>query len=310
MIDVLIIGGGPAGLSAALILARCRRSVIVVDSGSGRNERAQEVHGFLTRDGISPEEFRARARRDVLRYGVTILDAQAVKAVRHARGHFSVSVRESSDGSQGERTIESVLLLLATGVIDKVPKLPGFDRFYGSCVHHCPYCDGWEHRDQRLVAFGDGDDAIGLALSLRNWSERVSACTNGGSISAEKRAASAARGITLHESPVRSLEGDGDRLERIVLSGGESLECDALFFNTGQGLRSDLPKRLGCCIRDDEKVETDERQCTGVPGLYLAGDADEDVQFVINAAAEGARAAVAMNRELQERAERAARGSS
>lgn len=310
MTDVLIIGGGPAGLSAALILARCRRSVIVIDSGNGRNARAPQVNGYLTRDGIAPEELRSRARRDVLRYGVTILDATAVQSARHAGGRFTVRVRESSDRADGERTIESTLLLLATGVIDKVPKLPGFDRFYGSSVHHCPYCDGWEHRDQRLVAFGEGDDAIGLALSLRNWSARVSACTNGGEVSAEKRATAAAMDITLHENRVWSLEGAGDRLERVELSGGGSVACDALFFNTGQGLRSDLPQQLGCCIGDDEKVETDERQCTGVPGLYLAGDADQDVQFVINAAAEGARAAVAMNRELQERAERAAGGTS
>jgi len=302
MTDVLIIGGGPAGLSAALILARCQRSVIVIDAGEGRNHRAHEVHGFLTRDGIAPAEFRDRARRDVLRYGVTLLDAEALSAALQSNGRFRVRIRETVNGAERERTIESVLLLLATGVRDKVPNLPGFDRFYGSSVHHCPYCDGWEHRERRLVAFGDGDDAIGLAMSLRTWSSRVSACTNGGAVSAEKRTVAAALGIELHEGAVRSLEGAHDRIERVLFSGGASTECDALFFNTGQGLRSDLAKQLGCCIGDNQKVQTDERQCTGVPGLYLAGDADEDVQFVVNAAAEGARAAVAINRELQDRA--------
>jgi thioredoxin reductase len=171
---------------------------------------------------------------------------------------------------------------------------------YGSSVHHCPYCDGWEHRGERLAAYGKGRAAVGLALSLRTWSDRVVACCDGERLSEEDRALAERNEIGVREDGVVRLEGDDGELRRIHFERGAPLECDALFFNTGQVQRSDLPRRLGCSFKDDGGVRTSDRQCTDVPGLYLAGDADKDVQFVIVAAAEGATAAVAMNRELQD----------
>ncbi len=191
-------------------------------------------------------------------------------------------------------------LLVATGMRDHVPRIDGLEPLYGISVHHCPYCDGWEHRDKRLAAYGEGDAALGLACSLRTWSPRITACTIGGAIDEEMRARAARLGIDVREEPVTRLEGEGGLLRRIHFDSAAPLDCDALFFNTGQAQRSDLPRLLGCDFKSDGGVATNDRQCTGVPGLYLAGDADRDVQFSIVAAAEGAVAATAINRELQD----------
>lgn len=307
MHDVLIIGGGPAGLSAALVLGRCRRDVLLIDDDHGRNRRARELHGFLTRDGVSPADLRAAGRAEAQRYGVQVVAGTVTHAERVAGGfrityrHERTDAAQSSPGSDSgtEGNAAGRTLLLATGMRDLLPPLPGIDEFYGTTVHHCPYCDGWEHRDARLVAYGAGDRGVGLALSLRTWSGQVIACTAGDEVSAGMRTRAQRRGITIREERIVRLEGAAGRLERVVFAEGAALACDALFFNTDQLQRSDLPRRLGCSFRDNGGVATDERQCTGISGLYLAGDADKDVQFAIVAAAEGAAAAVAINHELQ-----------
>lgn len=293
MLDVIIVGGGPAGLSAALVLARARRSVVVIDNGKQRNRRALEMHGYLTRDCIAPSEFLDLARRDVGQYPARLISGEAVRATRVDGGGFEVELA-------GGEALRSRKLLLATGVVDLLPKLPGFDELYGSSVHHCPYCDGWEHRDQRLAAYGKGKAGLGLAIALRTWSEDVVACTDGEALSAEEAARARRCGITVRAEPVSGLSGEGGRLREVRFESGPALARDALFFNTGQVQRSPLAKLLNCEFRDDGGVVTNNKQCTGVPGLYLSGDADRDVQFVINAAAEGATAAVAINRELQD----------
>lgn len=292
VLDAVIVGGGPAGLSAALVLARCRRRLAVVDEGHGRNRAALELHGFLTRDGTPPGEFIRLGYGELAKYHVPVVHRRAVDAAFES-GEFRV-VLDTGESLRARK------LLVATGVRDILPDLPGFDALYGVSIHHCPYCDGWEHRDQRLVAYGAGRAAVGLALSLRTWSESVTACTAGETLEAQDRARAERNGIAVREEAVTELVAAGGKLERIRFADGPDLACEALFFNTGQVQRSDLPRRLNCRFRDDGGVVTDNRQCTGVPGLYLAGDADKDVQFVINAAAEGATAAVAINRELQD----------
>lgn len=303
MHDVVIVGAGPAGLSAALVLGRCRRDVVVIDSGKPRNARSLRANGFLTRDGTPPEELRRKGRAEVEKYGVRLFDGEVTDARQVAGGTFAVTAKIAA-GRAGGGAESSVFntrkLLLATGLIDCVPAIEGFDTFYGVSVHHCPYCDGWEHRGQRLVAYGKGDKAVGLAISLRTWSERVVACTDGEPARDELREQAARVGVTICEEPVRCLEGDSGRLTRVVFGDGTALACDAVFFNTGQLQRSGLPQILGCAFKEDGGVRTTDRQCTEIPGLYLAGDADKDVQFVVVAAAEGAVAAVAINRELQD----------
>ncbi|QDV39579.1 NAD(P)/FAD-dependent oxidoreductase [Tautonia plasticadhaerens] len=299
--DVLVVGGGPAGLSAALVLGRCRRRVIVVDSGRPRNAAALRSHGYLTRDGIGPHELLRLGREEVARYGVEVLDDEVVDArCPSPDGSPGPGAAAFEAETRSGRRLRSRKLLLATGVRDVLPPVEGAERYYGRGVHHCPYCDAWEHRDARLAAYGAGGAAVGLALSLRTWSDRVTACTDGRPVDAGDRARLRRNGIALRTEPVARLDGDDEALGAIVFEGGRSIRCDALFFNTGQVQRSTLPGMLGCEYREEGQVETHGKQHTCTPGLFMAGDADGDVQFLIVAAAEGARAATAINRELQD----------
>jgi len=293
--DVAIIGGGPAGLSAALVLGRCRRQVVVFDHGKPRNLAAVEMHGYLGRDGIPPLEFRSMGRREAQRYGVECVAAEVaeVRLCCEKPSEFEIQ-------PVGGSAIRVRKLLLATGVKDCLPEIEHIADFYGKSVHHCPYCDGWEHRDKRLAAVGAGDAAIGLALSLRTWSDRVTACTSGVPLKGSDRERCTRNGIACRDqTPVR-LEGRDGQLQRIVFAAGPPLECDALFFCSDQVQRSQLPIALGCDCDEQGLIVTRGKQNAGVCGLFLAGDADGDVQFAIVAAAEGATAATAINRELQD----------
>ncbi len=207
------------------------------------------------------------------------------------------------------RTFFSRKLLLATGVRDVLPAIEGAETYSGRGVYHCPYCDGWEHRDAALVAYGAGRAAAGLALSLRTWSSRVTACTDGEPLAPKDRARLLRNGIALRTGHILRLDGDGGVLRRIHFEIGPPLDGDALFFNTEQFQHSRLPIALGCEAKAHQRIRTHHRPDTCVPGLLVAGDAAGDVPFVIVAAAEGARAAVAINSELQAEDRGAARPS-
>lgn len=293
--DVIIVGGGPAGLSAALVLGRARRRVLVCDAGRPRNAAAVESHNYLTRDGVGPGEILRLGREEIARYGVEFRATTVASAGRGGAGRGGFEVVTES----GER-FASRTLLLATGVVDVLPDIPGFREFYGRGVHHCPYCDGYEYRDRRIVAYGRGDKAVGLALNLRSWSPRVVACADGGAVADGQWGRCRRREIAVRTERVVGLEGRDGRVRRVVFAEGPPVECDAVFFNTEQFQRSDLPRQLGCRYDPKGHVATEHRQGTGIPGLFVVGDADDDVQFVIVAAAEGATAAVALNRQLQE----------
>lgn len=293
--DVAIIGGGPAGLSAALVLGRCRRRVILLDHGKPRNYAAVEMHGYLGHDGIPPLKLRELGRRECEKYGVEFVDAVVTGACLCGEepSEFELQV-------EGRSTFTARKLLLATGVKDCLPDIEGINDFYGQSVHHCPYCDGWEHRDERLVAVGSGKAAVGLALSLRTWSDKVTACTSGQPVDADDRQRVERHGIALREEVPIRIEGRDGQLERIHFAAGLPLECDALFFSSDMVQRSKLPTAFGCECDEQGLIITEGKQRVGVCGLFLAGDADGDVQFAIVAAAEGATAATAINRELQD----------
>jgi thioredoxin reductase len=217
---------------------------------------------------------------------------------------------EMTDSAAGRRTMFSVTLgdgsthscrklLLATGVIDVLPDVAGVEEFYGRSVHHCPYCDGYEHRDESIAAYGQGASAAGLALNLLTWSSRITACTDGTALSTSQRRRLRRNGIGLREERIVQLEGANGKLERLVFVNGPALDCTAMFFNTEHLQRSPLAEQLGCDQDRAGHIITSRKQRTRRPGLFLAGDADGDVQFVIVAAAEGATAAVAINKELQ-----------
>jgi thioredoxin reductase len=292
MLDVVIVGAGPAGSNAALLLGRCRRKVVVVDSGRLRNASARHMHGFLTRDGIAPAEFLRIAHAQLRPYENVELRPGTASTARRDGDHFAVVLK---DGTR----LRSRKLLLATGVVDHLPPIEGVEAFYGSSVFHCPYCDGWEVRDQRLAVYGRGDKGVGLARTLIGWSRKLVVCTDGPArLRDEDRAWLARNRLAVRQERVAGLEGADGRLERVVFAHGDPLPCRALFFNTAQAQRSTLPAQLGCQMTPKGAVEKRGRCKTSVPGLYVAGDASKDVQMVISAAAEGAVAAFAINKEL------------
>lgn len=292
MLDVVIVGGGPAGLSAALVLGRCRRRVVVIDAGKPRNQASHAVHGYLTRDGTPPLELLTIAREQLRPYGTELIDGEVVAARRSSHG-FEV---ELDDASRlfGRR------LLLATGMRDRLPAVEGFAPLYGKTAHHCPFCDGWEVRDQPLVAYARGPDAAEYALLLASWSRDVLLCTDGEPLSTEHAMRLARAGIAVRTDRVARLDGHRGHLERVVFESGDSIARRALFFHLGCEPSTGIAERLGCKTTEDSGVLTDELEESTQPGVWVAGDASKDVLLAIVAAAEGARAAVDIHRSLVE----------
>ncbi len=292
MYDVIIVGAGPAGLSAALILGRSRRRVLVCDSGHPRNAASRAMHGFLTRDGMPPLEFLAVARDQLRQYdSVELRDIEVLSAQCRPDARFHVRLKDGSEHISRK-------LLIATGVVDHLPAIPGFRELYGVSVFHCPYCDGWEVRDRPLAVYGSGARGLGLSLELTGWSRDLVLCTDGPSgIDGDGLARLARNGINIREEPVACLDGTV-RLERVVFTSGDPLPRHALFFTTGQTQQSELALGLGCDFNEKGTVRTGKYESTHLPGLYVAGDASRAVQWVVVAAAEGAEAAFAINADL------------
>jgi thioredoxin reductase len=293
MFDVIVIGGGPAGLSAALMLGRCRRSVLLCDLGEPRNKRSHALHGYLTRDGVAPAAFTELGRAELAQYGVALRAIGAI-SVDPAPDGFRIAL---TDG--GEETARFVLI--ATGVIDDLPAIPGFQECYGHSIFHCPYCDGWEWRDRRLAVFGRGREAAHMGLGLKTWSADVVVCTNGTPISRALRERLARNRIAVRTEEVDGVEHRDGALTAIRFRAGEPVHRDALFFTTGQHPQSDLAARVGCVLSHRGTVKTGTLCDTNVPGIFVAGDASYDAQFVVVAASEGVKAAVAINKALQKR---------
>jgi thioredoxin reductase len=293
--DVIIIGGGPAGLSAALVLARCRRRLLVCDAGHPRNARSSALHGFLSRDCIPPLELLRLGREELRPYGVEPRHV-TVTTLAHTGDFFEAALDD-------HQTVRARMALIATGVRDHVPEIAGLQECYGVTVHHCPYCDGWEHRDQAVAVIGRGTSGAGLALSLKTWTSRVVLCTNGTRVIRPRdRQQLDHEGIELQTSRIVRVEHDGPLVRAMVFANGASICCEAVFFSERQSQQCDLAARLGCEMNRGGVVKTDNLGQTHLPGLYVVGDASRDVQFAIVAAAEGAKAAVAINKALQARA--------
>jgi thioredoxin reductase len=293
--DVVIVGAGPAGLSAALILGRCRRSVLICDTGKPRNAKSQALHGYLTRDGIPPLDLLALGRRELVPYETVHFRPLAVTDAQcQPDGRFTVTL-------DGGEVVTSRKLLLATGVLDLLPDIDGIGDMYGRSVFHCPYCDGWEVRDQPIAIYGRGRRGLGLSLELTAWSRDLVLCTDGPSeIDADGRARLERNGIALREERVTAVTGRDGILERIVFAAAEPLPRRAMFFTLGQYQRSELAIRLGCELNDKGTVRTGKYETTHLPGLFVAGDASRAVQWAIVAASEGAEAAFAINTGLLE----------
>ena len=291
--DCIVIGAGPAGLSASLFLARYLRRTLTFHHNSPRNEYAHGVHGFLGHHGIRPGELLARGRDEVTIHGGLIVEACVTGVEAVSSEHFRVFV--------GERVFDARRLLLATGLRDLTPDCPGFREFYGSSVFHCPDCDGYEVRDKRVAVLAHGDNAVGFTENILTWTRHVTLLTDQNEIS--DRAKLDALDVAVRSERVVALEGDTStrQLQRVMFAEGEVLECDALFFNLGTELATDFHETLGCRL-DPEcgLLWVDETQQTSIKGVYAAGDITPHSQLAIVAAAEGAMAAIHIHRSLND----------
>jgi thioredoxin reductase len=299
--DCIVIGAGPAGLSASLFLARYLRRTLTFHHNSPRNEYAHGVHGFLGHHGIRPGELLARGRDEVMSHGGLIIEACVTAVERVSAEHFRVFVGEDVNE---RRVFDARRLLLATGLRDLTPDCPGFREFYGWSVFHCPDCDGFEVRDKRVAVLTRGNNSLGFVENLLTWTRKLTLLTDGGEISSEDRAKLAELGVGLRTDAVLRLEGDKStkQLQRVLFAEGEPLECDALFFSLGTELATDFHETLGCRL-DPEcgLLWVDDTQQTSVNGVYAAGDLTPQSQLAVVAAAEGAMAAIHIHRSLQDK---------
>jgi thioredoxin reductase len=291
--DVVIAGAGPAGLSAALILGRACRSVLLCDTGTPRSWASKEMHAYLSRDGISPAEFLRTGRKELERYGgVHFRPVEVTGARRNSAGGFEITLVKRTN-------VTTRKLLIATGVYDLVPRIPGIDALFGTSVFQCPYCDGWEMRDRRVAVYGKRQRGFEMARAMTAWAKDIILFTDGpAGFSATERTHLERNGIRLSEKKVASLSGARGKLKAVVVEDGERILRDTLFFDTPIRGQSRLAESLGCQFRRDGGIKSGRYEATNVPGVYVAGNIIRDVQLSIVAAAEGARAAFGINRAL------------
>ena len=295
--DVIVIGGGPAGLSGALILARARRSVLVIDAGSPRNAPATGIHGLLGHDGLPPSELLERGRSEVRRYGGRLMPAE-VSSARREGDDFVVRLKDGTTASARR-------LLVTTGLVDELPDLPGLRERWGRDVLHCPYCHGWEVRDQAIGVLASGPNSVHQALLFRQLSADVVYFGHTMPPDTDQSRQLAARGVRLVEGEVVSLEIVDDRLSGVRLGDGEVISRDALVVSPRMVARAGFLADLGLTPKEHpsglgQHIEADAAGSTGVPGVWAAGNVTDLAAQVGMSASAGAWAAIRMNAALVE----------
>ena len=286
--DVVIVGGGAAGLSAALVLGRARRRVAVVDAGAPRNAAASHMHGFLSRDGMPPLDLLAAGRAEVTGYGVELVDDRVLRI----EGAFAVRL-------SGGRTLSARRILLATGLRDELPEIPGVRERWGRDLLHCPYCHGWEVRDEPLAVLGTHPAAVEHAQLVRQWSDDVVFFAHTQALDAAERAELEARGIGIVDGVVARLVVEGDRLAGVELVDGRVIVRTAVFIRPGAVPHADgLVADLGCDVDDAGFVVVDAAGRTSKAGVWAAGNVADPRAQVITAAGAGSAAAIAINADL------------
>ncbi len=290
--DVIIVGGGPAGCSAAVVLARSKRRVLIIDEGKQRNLRSQGMHGYLTRNGILPTDYLSQAYKELDEYSVTHVSAKAVKAKALADKGFEVI-----DNTRKKHLCKR--LLIATGVTDNIPDIPGMAELWGRSVFHCPYCDGWECKDGTIGLYAKKHNGYGMAMALRQLCDNVILFTDGSyHINPLQRQQLQVCNIKVVSTRIKELVQKQRKLTAVELTDGKVINCDAMFVQHGHKVNDDLLRQLGCNCTKKGAAVVNRRQETNIPGVYVAGDASYDIHFVVVAAAEGAKAAVAINNDM------------
>lgn len=292
--DAIVVGGGPAGLSAATWLGRYRRSTLVVDSGEYRNRWVDHSHGYLGADPQVPMQMLDKARQDLRQYPhVELCHGKASAARRDERDRFVVTV--------GNQDFVGLRMVLATGVVDRFPEVENFFEHYGASVFHCPSCDGYEAQGKRVVIFGWSENVAGFALTVSDWVKDLTVVTEGRPFEGEEahRRVLERNGVELLEDDAVELVGTRGNLEGVCLAGGRVLGADLVFFSIAHHPRLALAEQLGCEITEEGCLLVDRDCQTSVEGLYAAGDITPGFQLAPVAAGKGTVAGVAAAASLR-----------
>jgi len=292
--EIGIVGGGPAGLSAAIWSARYLHSVALVDGGDPRNWETRWINGYLGLPGVTPPELRGGARDECRKYGVELIDNVVLRAERQHDDEILLHVEGG-----GQLIVQR--LLLAIGIRDVWPDIPGLAHAYGANVHVCPDCDGYEARGKKVVVIGNGRRALGMALNLSTWTDDIIICTNGRAPEMDEPEYCTkleALNIPVLTEPIVRVNSEGSKIQCLLLESGMQLDAEKVFFTIGQYPADDLAVQLGCERDDEGHVIIDGHCLTSVDNVFAAGDITPGPQLAIAAAAEGATAALAMHKSL------------
>jgi thioredoxin reductase len=317
--DVAIVGGGPAGLTAALWLGRYLHEVVVIDSGDPRNWETRGVNGFPGHPRIKPADLRGKTRDECREYGVELIDGfvarlrqaphgfevefdpmVATKARDDARGSGAPRAPSDNRPRPETRVLRARRLLLAFGLRDEWPRVPGLRQVYGSAAHVCPDCDGYDTRDKKVVVIASGRKAAGMALNLTTWTRDIVVCTNGRDpdLDADQCEKLDALNIPVLSARIVRVVPQGEWIYSLELEGGMYLDCDHIFFALSQRPADDLGFQLGCDRDDDGQIVVDTSQHTSIENVWAAGDITPGPQLAIVAAAQGAVAALSIHKSL------------
>ena len=293
--DCAVIGGGPAGINASLVLGRARRKVILFDNGTNRNRVTQKMNGFLTRDGTPPAEFRNMAMQELYKYpSVKLVKITVIQVVRQGLTDLFQILTAERETYWAER------VLLATGIQEVFPAVPAIRDYYGKCLFSCPYCDGWELRDQPLlILIENGDAAHQMAKLVYNWSTNLLVATNGQDMSQPKQGELEKRNIVVVKEPIRRLQGKDGYLEQVEFASGLTLKRMGGFVKPTYYRANHFAEQLGCQFRNDGMIVADYGGRTTQKNVYTAGEVMQgDGSTVVVSAAEGSRAAFAINKDI------------
>ncbi|GAA5126409.1 NAD(P)/FAD-dependent oxidoreductase [Luteolibacter yonseiensis] len=292
--DVVIAGGGPAGLSAALLLGRCMRDVILCDGGNAEPGTFPSTGGFLGLDGCNPIDLIRVGREQCKKFDTVAHVDSSIGNVERSITGFRVHF---TDGM----VVETRSMLIASDLITSLPDITGAKEFHGTTFHQYPHCDGWDHRGQKLAVLGGGNHAVVLALKLLTWSDQVTLFTNGESICNSSRQHLAEKRIRVETRPVRALEGEGGILKQVRMADDGAVDCEALFYPTPAMPHSDLAARLGCHPGHSGRNSHSQTGCgTAVQGLFIVGNPSRPAEMAIISAAEGVKAAEAIHQWLSQ----------
>lgn len=288
LLDCAIIGGGPAGLNAALVLGRSLKKTVLFDDNQPRNRVTHESHGFLTRDGINPQELKRLAQQELTHYPDVQVDTSRVATVTKEPKSFRIE-------TEGGGVVHARKVILATGFTETLPDIPRMQEFYGTSLFSCPFCDGYEMRNEPLVIISENEAAGHLAKVVSNWTNNLIIATNGKKhIKPAEQKTLEHHGVLVYEEPIRSLDGENGKLRAITFEDGTTIERSGGFVTAEWHQSTSIATDLGCYINERGGVETDPMQRTNIEGVFACGDISMGPAQLIIAAGQGSLAATSV----------------